>query len=33
VALRPTTTDGLYQVFFCHQMIDHINLDKASHNV
>lgn len=33
VALRPTTTDGLYQVFFCHQVIDQINLNNASHNV
>jgi hypothetical protein len=25
--LRPTTTDGLYKVFFCHQEIDQINLN------
>jgi transposase InsO family protein len=27
VALRPTPTDGLYKVFFCHQDIDQINLN------
>ena len=34
VALRPTTTDGLYDVFFCHQLIDHVDLNtKSTHNV
>jgi transposase InsO family protein len=34
VALRPTTTDGLYNVYFCHQLIDHVDLNhKTSHNV
>ena len=34
VALRPTTTDGLYDVFFCHQRIDHVDLtNKTPHNV
>ena len=34
VALRPTTTDGLYNVFFCHQLIDHVDLtNKTPHNV
>jgi len=36
VALRPTTTDGLYNVFFCHQRIDQINLNNViahPHNV
>ena len=31
VDLRPTTTDGLYHVFFCHQLIDQINLNNTSH--
>ena len=34
VALRPTTTDGRYSVFFCHQLIDHVDLNtKSTHNV
>ncbi len=36
VALRPTTTDGLFNVFFCHQYIDQVNLNNElahPHNV
>ena len=31
IALRPTTTDGLYDVFFCHEHIAHINLNNDIH--
>jgi len=31
VALRPSTTDGLYNVFFCHEHIAQINLNNDIH--
>lgn len=31
VALRPTLTDGLYNVFFCHQQVAQINLNNDLH--
>ena len=33
VGLRPTTTDGLYDVYFCHQPIAQINLKHDTSNV
>lgn len=31
IALRPTTSDGFYNVFFCHEQIAHINLNNHIH--
>ena len=33
VALRPTTSDGLYNVFFCHEQIAQINLNNDIHQL
>ncbi len=30
VALRPTTTDGLFEVYFCHQQVTTLDLSKSS---
>lgn len=33
VAVRPTTTDGLFEVFFCHELIDQINLHHSGNSL